>query len=71
MFFYLVNLIYWLLLGLGIFCLGLMIIFGDGDEDLDVEMFLEVSFDVDIIYLDVEFDQGGDMEEGEVVFMVL
>lgn len=71
MLFHLANLTYWLLLGLGILCLGLMIISGDGDEDLDVEMSLEASSDVDITHLDVELDQGGDMEEGEAVPMAL
>jgi hypothetical protein len=71
MLFHLANLPYWLLLAVGVLCLGLMIISGDGDEDLDVEMSLEASSDVDITHLDVELDQGGAMEEGDAVPMAL
>ncbi|MBE9174233.1 DUF1449 family protein, partial [Synechocystis salina LEGE 06155] len=73
MLFHLANLPYWLLLAVGVLCLGLMIISGDGDEDLDLdaEIALDALPDVDISHLDVELDQGGAMEEGEAVPMAL
>ncbi|QUS59337.1 DUF1449 family protein [Synechocystis sp. PCC 7339] len=73
MLFHLANLPYWLLLAVGVLCLGLMIISGDGNEDLDleVEMALDAVPDVEITHLDVELDQGGAIEEGEAVPMAL
>jgi len=69
MLFHLANLPYWLLLGVGILCLGLMIVSGDGDEDLD--MALEPSPDLDITHLDVELDSGGEIQEGQTPPMPL
>ncbi|AIE73709.1 MULTISPECIES: OB-fold-containig protein [unclassified Synechocystis] len=71
MLFHLANLPYWLLLTVGLLCLGLMIISGDGDENLDVEIALETGSDVDITHLDVELDHGGEMEEGETMPIAL
>ncbi|WLT37732.1 hypothetical protein NON20_18665 [Synechocystis sp. B12] len=65
MLFHLANLPYWLLLAVGVLCLGLMIISGDGDEDLDIEMSLEAGSDVDITHLDVELDQGETWKRGK------
>lgn len=71
MLFHLANLPYWLLLGVGILCLGLMMISGDGEDDFELETAIEASPDLDVSHLDLEFDQGGEIQEGEGMPMPL
>ncbi|MEB3160896.1 MAG: DUF1449 domain-containing protein [Synechocystis sp.] len=66
MLFHPANLPYWLLLIVGVLCLGLMVIGGDGDEDLDLDMAIADSPDLnlDVMDLDVDIDDGSDVEAG-------
>ena len=66
MLFHLANLPYWLLLAVGVLCLGLIVLMGDADDDLDLEMAIDASPDLelDITDLDVDIDDGGDIETG-------
>ena len=64
MLFHLANLPYWLLLLVGVLCLGLMVISGDGDDELDFEPAIAGSPDLnlDVTDLDVDIDDGSDLE---------
>ncbi|MFN9174970.1 MAG: DUF1449 domain-containing protein, partial [Synechocystis sp.] len=59
MLFHLANLPYWLLLAVGVLCLGLIVLSGDADDDWDLETAIEGSPQLD---LGLDLDEGSGPE---------